>query len=167
MHTEYVVWVRVLWKQQLMQLNKRADKEPTEVALEDWGISLIICFTVLAYKAVCLCSTSSNLSWHVSSCYPLAGPERQKQRGNSSVHFQAQVKWAIFKIQLWRLVGIRSLSQFTKTATERWIMYSFFHRIRNIHISYCADKMSPIPVTLRCLFSGIVRHTPTFKVGDN
>lgn len=37
-----------------MQLNKRADKERTEVALEDRGISLIMCFTVHAYKAVCV-----------------------------------------------------------------------------------------------------------------
>lgn len=51
--------VSVLWKQKLMQLNKRADKEPTEVALEDWGISLIICFTVPAYKAVCVSAAAA------------------------------------------------------------------------------------------------------------
>lgn len=37
MHMDYVVCVTVsvLWKQKLMQLNKRTDKEPAEVPLED------------------------------------------------------------------------------------------------------------------------------------
>lgn len=42
-----------------MQLNKRTDKEPTEVALEDRGISLILCFTVPAYRAVCVSAAAA------------------------------------------------------------------------------------------------------------
>lgn len=53
-HAHRVCCVSVLWKQKLMQLNKRTDKEPTEMVLEDWGISLILCFTVPAYKAACV-----------------------------------------------------------------------------------------------------------------
>lgn len=42
----------MLWKQQLVQLYKPPDREPTEVTLEDRGISLIVRFAVTAYKAM-------------------------------------------------------------------------------------------------------------------
>lgn len=44
-----------------MQLYKPPDREPTEVTLEDWGISLIVRFTVAAYKAMCV-------PWLVLTC---------------------------------------------------------------------------------------------------
>lgn len=103
---------------------------------------------------VCVC-TSSKLAWHVSSCYPLAGPERQRQRENSSACFQVQMRWAILKIQPWRLVGIWSLSRFTKAATEGWIMHTFVQCVRNIHVTYCADKMHAILRLLDVFFSGL------------
>lgn len=88
-HMHRVCCVSVLWKQKLMQLNKRTDKEPTEVALEDWGISLILCFTVPAYKAVCVCVQHQLRSvltciFLLSTCRPWEA-ETQGNRENQSL----------------------------------------------------------------------------------
>lgn len=52
-YTVCSVCVCVLWKQKLVQLYKPADREPTEVTLEDRGISLIVRRTVTAHRAMC------------------------------------------------------------------------------------------------------------------
>ena len=87
-----------------METEACADRQPTEVTQEDRGISLIVRFTVTAYKAMCAPWALALIGpdMYLWQCYPLArsrnGERKKRDNRETSININ-QVFVIIFQLQ--------------------------------------------------------------------
>lgn len=156
----------VLWKQKLMQLNKRADKEPTEVALEDWGISLIICFTVPAYKAVCVSAAAAPIcpDMCLLVIHLQALRDRNREETVQCLYMHKLNELASkFNYDMSSELGPSLQKQQQKGGQRTAFIIAYV--IYELVIVQIRCELTLL--TLRCLFSRVLRHTPKVKVREN